>query len=60
MDAEDLEPQHKPVPPKDLEPLSLEELRDYIAAMQAEIARAQAMIDAKSDHRSTAESVFKS
>ncbi len=41
-----------------LDPLGVAELREYIAALQAEIGRAEAMIARKSDHRSAAESVF--
>jgi len=59
MDADDLEPQKPIAKPKDLEPLSIEALKDYIAELEAEIARAQKAIDAKEGHREGAESIFK-
>ena len=47
-----------------VEPLALDrfdvaELREYIAELQGEIARAEAAIAAKTDHRSAADSFFK-
>ena len=59
MDEEDLLPQHKPVKPKDLTPLSIAELETYIVGLEAEIARARAEIAAKRKQRGGAESLFK-
>ena len=59
MDTDDLEPR-KPKPKlRDLEQMSVRELEDYIEGMRAEIARAQAAIEGKRDHRSGAEAFFK-
>ena len=58
-DLEDLEPRKKPVQSKDLSPWSIEELRDYIARLEAEIARARQAIAAKAAQRKGAESLFK-
>ena len=58
IDDEDL-PLKRPAAPKDLTPLSVDELRHYIAGLEAEIARAQAAISAKQNHRSGAEGLFK-
>jgi|HubBroStandDraft_1064217.scaffolds.fasta_scaffold00040_77 uncharacterized small protein (DUF1192 family) len=55
---EDL-PQHRKLAPKDLTPLSVAELGEYIAALEAEAARARALIAAKQDHRAGADSLFK-
>lgn len=52
-------PQHRKVPPKDLTPLSVAELNDYIAGLEAEIARARQAIAAKQSHRAGADSLFK-
>ena len=41
-----------------LDPLGVTELREYIAELQGEIARVEAAITRKADHRSAAESVF--
>ena len=60
MDESELEPLTKKPKPKDLEVMSIEALNEYIADLEAEIERARAEIDAKHDHRSQAESVFKS
>jgi len=45
--------------PRDLTPLSVDELQRCIAGLEAEITRARAAIAAKQDHRSGAESLFK-
>ena len=60
MDLEDLEPRKQPAKPRDLTTLSVEELEDYIARMEAEIARVRAAIAAKRTQRSAADSFFKS
>lgn len=59
MDDEELLPRKKPVAPKDLGLLGIAELEDYIAGLQAEIARAQAEIAEKRKHRGGAEALFK-
>jgi uncharacterized small protein (DUF1192 family) len=60
MEFEDLEPRKAALKPKDLDALSVEELTDYIAALEAEIARAKAKITAKEAHRTGAAALFKS
>jgi len=42
-----------------LDPLGVEELRDYIAELRAEIARVEADIERKQGHRSAAEAFFR-
>ncbi len=59
MDLEDLEPQHRPAPKKNLEIMSVDALGEYIAVLEAEIARARDAIKAKQAARAGAESVFK-
>ena len=59
MDLEDFEPRKVPPKPKDLTPLSVAELTEYIARLEAEIGRARAVIAAKQAHRSGADSLFK-
>ncbi|MFL5170957.1 MAG: DUF1192 domain-containing protein [Microvirga sp.] len=64
MDLEDLFPS-KPGDPlvelakQDLEPMSIEELKERIIALKAEIARVEAHMDRASKHRSAAEELFK-
>jgi len=45
--------------PKDLEPLSIEELQDYIGEMEMEIERVRGAIAAKREQRDSAETFFK-
>jgi uncharacterized small protein (DUF1192 family) len=59
MDMDDLEPRRKPVAQKPLEPMSVGELEEYIAVLEAEIARAQAAIAAKRSHRAGLDGLFK-
>lgn len=59
MDFEDLEPLKKKPVLRNLDPLSIEELRDYIAEMKEEIARVEAKIAAKQAHLSAASGLFK-
>jgi uncharacterized small protein (DUF1192 family) len=59
MDDDELLPSKKPAPPKDLSLMGIAELEDYIAGLEAEIARAQAEIAAKRNHRGGAEALFK-
>jgi uncharacterized small protein (DUF1192 family) len=59
MDDEDLVPRNQSKKPKDLTLLGIAELEEYIAALDAEIARARAEIAAKQKQRSGAESLFR-
>ena len=57
MEDEDLLP--TPKAPRKLEEMSLEELESLIAACNAQIAEARAMIDSKEGARGDADAVFK-
>jgi len=59
MDPEELEPRKKAPTPPDLDRMSIEELKDYIATMEAEISRVKAKIEAKKAHLASAASLFK-
>lgn len=59
MDPEELEPRKKLSTPPDLDRMSIEELKDYIAAMEAEISRVKAKIEAKKTHLAGAAGLFK-
>jgi uncharacterized small protein (DUF1192 family) len=59
FDLEELEPQNQPKKPTDISGWSAEELGEYIDALKAEIARAEAVIAARAGQISDAESVFK-
>ena len=64
MDLEDLFPS-KPDDPlvalgrQDLDPMSIEELRERIAILKAEIERVEAHMQRATVHRSAAEELFK-
>ena len=59
MDDDDLVPRRAKPAPRDLEPLSVEALEDYIRELEAEIARVRAEIEAKKRHRDGAEALFR-
>lgn len=59
MDFDEFEPRAKPTKPRDLSSYSVEEMREYIARMQAEIARVEAALAAKQSYRNSADAFFK-
>lgn len=64
MDTDDLDPPRPlppaaGLPPRDLEVMGIGQLTDYIAGLEAEIARARAAIARKQSARSAAEAFFK-
>jgi len=59
MDMDELEPRRKSVAQKPLEPMSVGELEEYIAGLEAEIARAKAAIAGKKSHRAGLDGLFK-
>lgn len=59
MDLDDLEPRAKKPAPKNLDEMSIEAIEEYIAGLEAEIARAQAAIAAKRNFRQGAETFFR-
>ncbi|MBI3420222.1 MAG: DUF1192 domain-containing protein [Proteobacteria bacterium] len=60
MDIEDFEPRQKKPKPKDLSSVSVPELNEYIATLEAEIARVREEIARKSGHKDAAAKFFKS
>jgi len=59
MEPEDLEPQRKKIVPPNLDPMSVEDLTDYISQLEAEIARVRTVIAGRKDHLSEAQKFFK-
>ena len=59
LDINDDLPQNMPKPKRNLDPMSIEELHEYIAEMQEEIERVRAEIAKKEAHRSGVEALFK-
>lgn len=59
IDVDDLEPLRRKPKPRDLDGLSIEELNDYVANMEAEIRRVREKIAAKQSHTSAAAALFR-
>jgi uncharacterized small protein (DUF1192 family) len=59
LNPDELDPPRPTLKPLDLQPMSVGELKDYIAALEAEIGRAHEMIGKKEAHKSGIESLFK-
>jgi uncharacterized small protein (DUF1192 family) len=58
INPEELDPLRPAAKPRDLQPMSVQELEDYIAALEQEIVRADAMISQKQAHKSGIEALF--
>jgi uncharacterized small protein (DUF1192 family) len=59
VDEEDLEPQRKAAKLRDLAPLAIAELENYITELETEIVRVRNEIAAKRKQRGGAENLFK-
>ena len=59
MDTDDLEPPRTPPGKPDLQMMSIEQLGDYVAEMEAEIIRVREVIAVKNEARGAADAVFK-
>jgi uncharacterized small protein (DUF1192 family) len=59
MFLDDSEPAKKKPAPKNLDPMSVDDLREYIAELEAEIERARAQIAKKETQRLAAGAFFK-
>ncbi len=60
MDLEDFEPRKQKPKPKDLSSISVGDLEEYIAMLEAEIVRTREEIVRKQSHKSAAAAFFKS
>ena len=58
INPDELEALRTNAKPRDLQPLSVQELEDYIAALEQEILRADAMIAKKQAHKSGINALF--
>jgi uncharacterized small protein (DUF1192 family) len=59
INPDELDPPRPTAQAKNLESMSIQDLKNYILSLEKEIERAQAMIDSKQSHRSGADSLFK-
>ncbi len=60
MDLDELEPQKKKAAPKDLEALGVEQLKEYLAQLEAEAERVRATLADKKAYLAGAQDFFKS
>jgi uncharacterized small protein (DUF1192 family) len=58
INPDDLDPPQPKKGLRDLQPMSIRELEEYIASLEEEIARADAMIAKKQAHKSGIEALF--
>ncbi len=59
VDINDDLPQNMPKKKRDLDPMSVEELREYISEMEEEIERVNGEITKKQSHRANVDSLFR-
>ena len=59
FELDDLDPRNKKKTPLNLDDMNIEDLKEYVASMKAEIERVEAKIKAKQSHASAAASFFK-
>ncbi len=59
FETDDLEPLKKKSQPRNLDPMSVDELREYVTTLKGEITRVEEKIKAKQSHASAAASFFK-
>jgi uncharacterized small protein (DUF1192 family) len=59
FDLDDLDPRQKKAKALNLDEMNIEDLKEYVAALKAEITRVEAKIKAKESHASAAASLFK-
>ena len=59
FDLDDLDPRQKKTQPKNLDTMNVDDLREYVAVLKAELARVEEKIKSKQSHAATAASLFK-
>jgi uncharacterized small protein (DUF1192 family) len=59
FELDDLDPRNAKKKPLNLDEMNIDDLKEYAAAMKAEIERVEAKIKAKQSHASAAASFFK-
>ena len=59
FDLDDLDPKQKKPQLKNLDSMNIEDLKEYIAVLKAEIARVEDKLNAKQKHASAAAAFFK-
>jgi uncharacterized small protein (DUF1192 family) len=59
FDLDDLDPKQKKTQPRNLDSMNIDDLKEYVAVLKAEVARVEEKIKAKQSHAAAAASFFK-
>lgn len=59
FDLDDLDPKQKKSQPRNLDTMNIEDLKEYVGVLKAELERVEAKIKAKQSHVAAAASLFK-
>jgi uncharacterized small protein (DUF1192 family) len=59
FDLDDLDPKQKKSQPRNLDSMNIEDLKEYVAVLKAELARVEEKIKAKQGHAAAAAAFFK-
>lgn len=59
FDLDDLDPKQKKPQPRNLDSMNIDDLKEYVAVLRAELARVEEKIKAKQSHAAAAASFFK-
>ena len=59
FDLDDLDPKQKKSQPRNLDSMNIDDLKEYVAVLTAELARVEEKIKAKQSHAAAAASFFK-
>jgi uncharacterized small protein (DUF1192 family) len=59
FDLDDLDPKQKKTQPRNLDSMNIDDLKEYVAVLKAELTRVEEKIRAKQSHAAAAASFFK-
>ena len=59
FDLDDLDPRQKKTQPRNLDVMNVDDLKEYVDVLKAELDRVEAKIKAKQSHAAAAASLFK-
>jgi uncharacterized small protein (DUF1192 family) len=59
FDLDDLDPKQKKSQPRNLDMMNIEDLKEYVVVLRAELERVETKIKAKQSHAAAAASLFK-
>jgi uncharacterized small protein (DUF1192 family) len=59
FDLDDLDPKQKKSQPRNLDTMNIEDLKEYVVVLRAELERVETKIKAKQSHAAAAASLFK-